>query len=176
MENKHMKILKNIGFWLALIIVLVTIYLSFATYLRWLPLSFRIGGLFFAHWLGIVGSLFIGIYSPIYYIVKRRYPKRIKGLVRIHVFGNLLSFMLISIHIAQQLGRPPQFYPDLGAGLALYIITLILVATGFIHRYGLLASLGRYQLPHRNKFTHVGLTLSFYIVIIVHALRNFGIL
>ena len=171
-----MKILKDIGFWLALIIVLVTIYLSFATYFRWLPLSFRIGGLFFAHWLGIVGASFIGIYTPIYYILKRRYPKRLKGLVKIHVFGNLLSFTLISIHIAQQLGRPPQFYPDLGAGLALYIITLILVATGFIHRYGLLASLGRYQMPHRNRFTHVALTLSFYIVIFVHALRNVGIL
>lgn len=171
-----MKILKDIGFWSALIIILLTIYLSVATYSHWLPLSFRIGGLFFPHWLGIIGALFIGIYAPIYYILKRRYPKRLKGLVKIHVFGNLLSFTLISIHIAQQLGRPPQFYPDLGAGLALYIITLILVITGFIHRYGLLARLGKYQIPHRNRFTHVALTLSFYIVIIVHALRNVGIL
>lgn len=171
-----MKILKNLGFWLAFIIILATIYLSVATYFRWLPISFRVGNLFFAHWLGIIGSVFIGIYTPLYYILKRRYPKKLKNLVRIHVFGNLLSFTLISIHIAQQLGRPPAFYPDLGAGLALYIITLILVATGFIHRYGLLASLGRYQMPHRNRFTHVALTLSFYIVIIVHALRNVGII
>jgi hypothetical protein len=171
-----MRILKNIGLWFALMIILATIYLSVAMYFRWLPLSFRLGGLFFAHWLGIVGSAFIAIYSPIYYVMKRRYPRRVKGLVRIHVFGNLLSFTFISIHIAQQLGRPPQFYPDLGAGLALYIITLILVATGFIHRYGLLARFGRYQLPHRNRFTHIALTLSFYIVVLVHALRNTGVI
>ncbi len=171
-----MKTLKDAGFWLALITILVTVCLSVGTYLRWLPLSFRIGELFFAHWLGIIGFLFIGIYTPTYYALKRRYSKRIKNLVGIHVFGNLLSFMLISIHTAQQLGRPPQFYPDLGTGLAVYIITLILVATGFVHRYGLLASLGKYQMPHRNRFTHVALTLSFYIVVIVHALRNLGFL
>ena len=171
-----MKTLKNFGFWLALIALLVTVYLSVAAYLRWLPLSFRVGALFFPHWLGIAGFLFIGIYTPTYYVLKRRYSKRIKNLVRIHVFGNLLSFMLISIHTAQQLGRPPQFYPDLGAGLALYVIVLVLVATGFIHRYGLLASFGKYQMPHRNRWTHVALTLSFYIVVVVHALRNFGVL
>jgi len=174
--NENLKKLKDIGFWLALIIILVTVYLSVATYLHWLPLSFRIGALFFPHWLGIIGFLFIGIYTPTYYVLKRRYPKGIRNLVGIHVFGNLLSFMLVSIHTAQQLGRPPQFYPDLGTGLVLYIITLILVATGFIHRYGLLASLGKYQMPHRNRFTHVALTLSFYIVIIVHVLRNLGLL
>jgi hypothetical protein len=174
--NENMKRLKDIGFWLALVIILVTIYLSVATYFKWLPLSFRIGALFFPHWLGIIGFLFIGIYTPTYYVLKRRYSKRLKGLVGIHVFGNLLSFTLISIHTAQQLGRPPQFYPDLGTGLVLYIITLILVATGFIHRYGLLASLGKYQMPHRNRFTHVALTLSLYIVIIVHALHNLGVL
>lgn len=171
-----MKPLKDFGFWSALITLLVTVYLSVAAYLRWLSLSFRIGALFFPHWLGITGFLFIGIYTPTYYVLKRRYSKRIKNLVRIHVFGNLLSFMLISIHTAQQLGRPPQFYPDLGAGLALYVIALILVATGFIHRYGLLARFGKYQMPHRNRWTHVALTLSFYIVVIVHALRNFGVL
>lgn len=171
-----MKTFKDIGFWLALIIILVTIYLSVATYFRWLPLSFRIDGLFFPHWLGILGALFIGTYTPVYYILKRRYPKRLKGLVRLHVFGNLLSFMLISIHIAQQLGRPPNIYPDLGEGLALYIITVILVATGFLHRFSLFASSGKYQIPHRNRFTHIALTLSFYIVIFVHGLHNVGVL
>jgi hypothetical protein len=168
--------LKRIDFWLALILVFVTVVLSVATYLHWLPLSFRIGALFFAHWLGIIGFLFISIYTPSYYVLKRRYPKRLKGLVQIHVFGNLLSFMLISIHTAQQFGRPPQFYPDLGTGLALYIITLILVATGFLHRYGLLTSMGKYQIPHRNRYVHVSLTMSFYIVVIIHVLRNLGLL
>jgi uncharacterized membrane protein YidH (DUF202 family) len=174
--NEDMNSLKKIDFWLALIIVLVTVVLSVAAYLHWIPLSFRIGALFFPHWLAIIGFLFIIIYTPSYYVLKRRHPRKLKGLVQIHVFGNLLSFMLISIHTAQQLGRPPQFYPDLGTGLALYIITLILVATGFLHRYGLLTGIGKYQIPHRNRYVHVALTLSLYIVIIIHVLRNLGLL
>ena len=35
--------------------------------------------------------------------------------------------MLISIHYAQQVGRPAAFYPDLGTGLALYIVMVTLV-------------------------------------------------
>ena len=169
---------KDLNLWAAIIIIFVTTYLSIATYLRWFNLRFQVGPFYFTHWLGWIGALFIAFYTPIYYVLKRRKPRLVKTLIKIHVFGNLLAVMLISIHYAQQMGRPAQFYPELGTGLTLYIVMFVLVATGFLHRFGILDKLGRYRiiLPHQNRFLHIAITLTFYIVIIVHALRNMGIL
>ena len=170
--------LRDLNLWAALTIILITIYLSVATFLHWFDLRFQVGPFYFTHWLGWIGALFIAFYTPIYYVLKRRNPRWVKILVKIHVFGNLLAVMLISIHYAQQMGRPAQFYPELGTGLTLYIVMFILVATGFLHRFGILSKLGRYRifLPHQNRFLHIAITLTFYIVIIVHVLRNVGIL
>jgi len=172
------KLLEDLNFWAAIIILLITTFLSVATFLRWFNLRFQIGPFSFTHWLGWIGALFIAFYTPIYYVLKRRNPQLVKTLIKIHVFGNLLSGMLISIHYAQQMGRPAEFYPDLGTGLILYIVMFILVATGFLHRFGMLEKLGRYRvfLPHQNRYLHIAITLTFYIVIIVHVLRNVGIL
>ncbi len=170
--------LKDINLWVALTIILVTTILSLATFFRWLRLRFQVGPFSFTHWLVWIGALFIAFYTPIYYILKRRNPRLVKILIKVHVFGNLLAVMLISIHYAQQMGRPAQFYPELGTGLTLYIVMFILVSTGFLHRFGILDKLGRYRiiLPHQNRFLHIAITLTFYLVIIVHALRNMGIL
>ena len=171
-------ILKDHNLWIALGIILITTYLSIATFLRWFNLRFKIGQFYFTHWLAWIGVLFIALYTPIYYYLKRRNPRLVKTLIKIHVFGNLLAVMLISIHYAQQMGRPAQFYPELGTGLTLYIVMFILVATGFLHRFGVLDNLGRFRiyLPHQNRFLHIAITLTFYIVIIVHVLRNVGVL
>ena len=181
MENpavERSSILKDHNFWIAMGIILITAYLSIATFLRWFNLRFQVGPFYFTHWLGWIGALFIALYTPIYYVLKRRNPRLVKTLIKVHVFGNLLAVMLISIHYAQQMGRPAQFYPELGTGLALYIVMFILVATGFLHRFGILDKLGRYRifLPHQNRYLHIAITLTFYIVVIVHALRNVGIL
>jgi uncharacterized membrane protein YidH (DUF202 family) len=170
-----MKISKDVEFWSASVIVLLTVFLSVATYLRWFRVNFYVGPFFLGHWLGWIGTIFIAFLTPSYYVLKRRYPKRLKSLLRIHMFGNLFSFMLISIHFAQQIGRPSQFYPDLGTGLILYVVVLILVSTGFFHRFRILESRKVYP-PHRNRFLHISITLSFYLVIIVHVLRNLRIL
>jgi hypothetical protein len=172
------KILKDRNLWVAVVLIIFTTIFSLATYLRWFQLRFKVGLFFFTHWLGWIGVFFIAIFTPIYYILKRRKPKLLKKLVKIHVFGNLTAVMLISIHYAQQMGRPAQFYPELGTGLALYIVMFILVATGFLHRFGILDKLGRYRifLPHQNRFLHISITLTFYTIVIIHALRNVGIL
>ena len=171
-------LLKDPNFWGALTLILITTILSIATFFRWVQLRFQVGPFYFTHWLGWIGALFIAFYTPVYYVLKRRNPRRIKTLIKIHVYGNLLAVMLISIHYAQQMGRPAQFYPDLGTGLVLYIVMFILVATGFLHRFGMLDRLGRYRifLPHQNRYLHVAITLTFYIVVVVHALRNVGLL
>lgn len=167
---------KNPRFYLTIILVSVLIVLLVAVYSDWLNLSFRINGLFFTHWLSWTGTLFISIYTPIYYIIKRLYPSQVKKLLDIHVFGNLLSFILISIHFAGQVGRPLQFYPEGRTGIALYTITLLTVASGIIHRFNLIPTFGRFQAPKRNRFVHVSLSLAFYIVIVVHVLHNIGYL
>jgi uncharacterized membrane protein YidH (DUF202 family) len=181
MESKIMErpsVFKDINFWAAFIIILVTTVLSMATFFRWIQLRFQVGPFYFTHWLGWIGASFIALYTPIYYTLKRRNPRLVKTLIKIHVFGNLLAVMLISIHYAQQMGRPPQFYPELGTGLTLYIVMFILVTTGFLHRFGILDKLGRFRvyLPHQNRYLHIAITLTFYIVIIVHVLRNVGFL
>jgi len=166
---------KDLNFWFALMMILVAIFLLVAVYFDWLGVSFFVGPLRFGHWLGVLGTLFIAFFTPAYYILKRRYQKRLKAMLNVHIFGNLFSFMLISVHFAQQISRPPQFYPDLGTGVILYIAMLILVSTGFLHRFKLLEGRRIYP-PHRNRFLHLSITLTFYLVIVFHALRNLGLI
>ena len=166
-----MKSLKDPSFWLAIVLLSASLYFSFATAFRWLDIRFRIGPYFVTHWLSWIGTLFVAVYTPLYYIVKRRRPHILKYLISIHMFGNLLSFMFISMHFFQQITRPPQFYPDLGTGVALYLVMLILISTGFLHRFQLLRSI----IPHQNRFLHISITLAFYVVIGIHILQGVGV-
>lgn len=75
--------------------------------------------------------------------------------------------MLISIHFTQQISRPPQSYPDLGTGIALYASMILLVASGFLLRFRGLKGLSR---PMR--YLHTGITLSFYLIILIHVLHG----
>jgi hypothetical protein len=76
------------------------------------------------------------------------------------------------MHLAQQLTRPAQFPPDLGTGIALYIVMLTLVITGFLHRFKIIPSVA----PHQNRFLHISVTSAFYIVIIIHILQGIRLL
>ena len=167
-----MRLSRDLEFWSACVIILGTGFLMIATYLHWVQLNFFVGAFRFAHWLVWIGTLYIAVVVPAYYIAKRRYPKRLKALVKIHVFGNLFAFMLISVHFAQQIGRPPQFFPDLGTGLALYIVMFLLTATGVFHRFKVIRSLR----PHLNRFVHISITMSFYTIIGIHILQGLNIL
>ena len=101
---------------------------------------------------------------------KRRAPLKMKALLRIHVYGNLLAFLLISIHFASQISRPT--LPDLGTGLALYIVMLLLTATGFLQRFRIVPGLKLQS----NRFLHVSVAISFYILIGMHILHGVGII
>ena len=166
-----MKLLKNPSFWISIIFLLSSLFFSLATAYRWLDIRFRIGPYYVTHWLSWVGTLFIAIYTPLHYIVKRRNPRILQYLIPIHMYGNLLSFMFISMHFFQQITRPPQFYPDLGTGVALYLVMLILALTGFLHRFQLLGK----TIPHQNRFLHISITLAFYIIIGIHILQGIGV-
>ena len=163
--------LRNPYLWAAVLILLVTFFLSFGTYIHWFQLGFFVGPYRFNHWLGWIGVLFVAIYTPLYYILKRGYAKRAKALLGSHVIGNLTSFMLISIHFASQISRPAQFFPDLGTGVVLYPIMIILVVTGIFQRFQIARNLGR-----KWRFLHTSLATSFYLVIFVHILQGLGVL
>jgi hypothetical protein len=163
---------RNWEFWASISIVVVAIVLSVSTALGWLAIRFRIGPYFVTHWLSWIGTLFIAVYTPLYYGVKRRRPHVLKRLITVHMIGNLLSFTFISMHFTQQITRPSRFYPDLGTGIALYLIMLVLVSTGFLHRFQLIPS----ARPHWNRYLHVSTTTAFYTVIVIHILQGIGII
>lgn len=165
-----MKLLRDLNFLAALAIILLTIILSAGISFHWLQLRFLLGPLTFSHWLSWIGTLFIAFYTPTYAIIKQHYPKRIKVLLEIHTLGNLLAFMLVSLHYFQQTLRG-------GTGEALYIALSILVLTGFITRFQILKKIGKYNLiePYVTRFIHISVTSAFYIVVIVHIFYHLGI-
>lgn len=165
LENKSF-LVETIYF---IIIVIITLFIFF----DFIDTGFFLGPLRFSHWMGIFGAVFIMLFTPLFYYLKRRYPKQYRVLMNIHVLGFTTSFLLVSMHFAGQLSRPLQFYPDLGAGLALYIIVVILVSTGYIFRYHPIKSKSGIISPHINRTLHLSLISGLYIVGIVHVLLNF---
>ena len=163
------KYYRNGSFWISMAIFIATAYLSLGTALRWFDIRVRVGPYFVTHWLSWIGTLFIAAYTPFYYVVKRRRPRFLNRLIATHMFGNLLSFTFISTHFAQQVSRTSV---DLGTGIALYVVMLVLVVTGFLHRFKIISSL----VPHHNRFLHISVTSAFYIVIIVHILQGIRLL
>ena len=163
---------KDSEFLLALLIVIVTALFMVAAFMHLINVSFFVGPLRFSHWLAIIGTSYIAIDTPAFVVLKRFYPEKFKGLLRYHIFGNLLFFTLISIHFAGQLGRSVAFFPSLGTGLAIYIAMTLEVISGFAERFPLIK-----QIDHKtNKFIHASLVMVFFLVIIFHVLITLGIL
>jgi len=150
--------------------VLAIVVVSVGSYLRWWDLGFHVASLRLAHWLAYIATGYIAIFTPIYARLKRRSPGRFRTLLNIHVFGNLVAFLLISMHYAHHMGRPPEFPPTIGTGLTLYVILAIMVLTGLMQRFRLAT-----RLQKTWRFVHVGLSLSFYIVVIMHILITLGV-
>ncbi|MFP3879555.1 MAG: hypothetical protein ACLFVA_01185 [Dehalococcoidia bacterium] len=156
---------------ISVLIIVATVVLSVGTYNRWWDLRLDIGPVYLDHLLGWIGFAFIGIYTPIYSYAKRRLPGKFKFLLNTHNVGNLVAFMLISMHFTQQIGRPAEFYPNLGTGVALYISVCLMVVTGFLMRFRLVKRLSKTW-----RFVHTSFVLPFYILILVHALQNTGVI
>jgi len=163
---------KEPEFLIALIIVIITALVMVAAFLNWINVSFFVGPLRFSHWLAIIGTSYIAIGTPAFVVFKRYYPEKYKGLLRYHIFGNLLFFSLVSIHFSGQLGRSVLSFPSLGTGLAIYISMTLEVISGFAERFPLIK-----QIDHKaNKFIHASLVMVFFLVIVFHVLITLGIL
>lgn len=162
--------MKRSGLVIASLLVLTSLILMIIIYFDLVDVGFVVGSYRFHHWSVILGSFYVAAVTPFFSLLKRSKPNNLKTIFRIHVFGNLLAFLLVSVHFAGQLSRPLEFYPDLGSGIGLYATLGLLVFTGFFLRFGLVAgSLRRFL-----KLFHVVAVLFFYLFIVIHALHGFG--
>lgn len=153
------------------ILLLISIAFFALVFYDYLNISSTYGPYRISHWLAWIGTGFIALYTPIYAILKRKRPKQMKSLLTVHVYGNLLAFIPITMHFAQQISRPVQFYPDLGTGITLYPVVLLLVLTGIMQKYGLPKRFGK-----QKRFVHVAIAFSFYLIIVTHILQGLQVL
>ena len=167
-----MKTLKRLGLIVAVFLVLVSLILMGLIYFDFINVSFAVETYRLHHWSAIIGSFYVAVITPFFAVLKRSKPDSLRTLFRVHVFGNLLVFLLVSVHFAGQLSRPLEFYPDLGSGVGLFSAMSLLVFTGFFLRYGLVTG----GLRRSLRVIHVLAVLSFYLVIVFHALHGFGII
>ncbi len=168
----RLKETRNWELWLATIAIVLTVFLMFAYYNRWFSFADRVGPFRIIHYIAFAGTLYIAFGVILFSFLKRRTPKKYKLLLRVHGFGNLIAFILISMHFAGQVGRPADFYPTFGTGLALYIGMVSLVGTGLCLRFNLIQRLN----PATNRFVHAGLAFTFYLIIFVHILHGLNII
>jgi hypothetical protein len=123
------------------------------------------------HWIGWIGTIYIAIATPAQPLIKRRTPIHLRKSLPIHMMGNLLAVLLVSIHFAHQITRSASNYPELGTGVVLYATMILLVATGAIAFSGI--AKGQVKKLH---FLHASFALTFYTVIVVHILHGLSII
>lgn len=159
------------SFWIALLVIATTAFMMYAVYADLVELHVYVGPYYIHHWLSWTGTIFITFFTPFYYWMKHRSPKSLRTLLTVHVFGNLFSFMFVSIHFTQQISRPARFYPDLGTGIVLYPSLLLMVLTGFLLRFQ-----PNQQFNRIYRFIHLSLTVTFYMIILVHVLHGLEVI
>ncbi|MFO7953121.1 MAG: hypothetical protein R6U91_10025 [Bacillota bacterium] len=152
-------------------LLVIIILASVGTYFRIWDLHFTIGPFYLHHWGSIIGGLYLLFSTAIYAYIKRNLKVKKKTLLQVHVFGNLIAILLISIHFAQQVGRPAEFAPDIGTGLATFLLLIAILATGIMIRFGISP-----QKRDSWYLIHGGFALSLFIVVIIHTLINLGLL
>ena len=164
-------VLRDPFFWVAIVLLSLTDVLFIGTVLDWFDFGVVVGAYRLNHWLSWIGFGFILIHVPLFVTLKRKYVNKIRLFLGVHVLGNLLSFLLITVHFASQISRSPEFYPDLGTGITLYVFILTLVTTGFLQRFNLLS-----RFRKNWRFLHTSSVLALFVIIIIHILHGIRIL
>src|SRR4030065_1770256 len=141
---------KEKDFWVATAILAATVTVMLVVILHWVRIGFFVGPFRLNPWFVWIATISVAIAVPTIAILKKRHPQRYKTLFRTHVFGNLLAFMLISLHFASQISRPATSYPELGTGLVLYIAMVLLVGTGILQSFHLPPKIK----PQTYRFLH----------------------
>lgn len=153
------------NFWGIIFIFLLAVHINTALYFERFDIDFIFLSIEFPHLLGIFSALFVVIFTPIFYVLKRRNVKLYRTLIKLHMFGNATSLLLASMHVVFRLIRRP-----VGIGLIMLIILTLLVLSGFTFKFNLLKPIGKYvkKTPHYNRYFHVSLTVSFYLAFLIH--------
>ena len=123
------------------------------------------------HWIGWIGTLYIAFATPFLPIVRRKAPIYFENTLNIHIIGNLVAVLLVSVHFAHQVTRSASSYPDLGTGVVLYAAMILLVATGILRYSGI----GK-QFAKQIIFLHPAFAVTFYLVIILHILHGISLI
>jgi hypothetical protein len=157
--------------WVALSIILVAAISIIVVYLRIARIPFYYLDILGAqnsaiHWLGWAGALIILATTTLYSLRKRTRHLASSRLLKLHAFGNLFGFLLISVHFVHEVTRPASSYPVLGTGIVLYSAMLILVLTGFALFFLVKPSWVRYY-----KFLHPAAAFTLLLVIVMHIIH-----
>jgi hypothetical protein len=162
---------QSLEFWLTFTILCVTVTASILAYIFWYNLLFFVGPYLFIHWLGITATTFIIFSTPIYYVLKRKKPQNSKFILRIHVFGNLMAFLLISLHFAQNVGRLAGAPERLGNGVLLYWVLFFIMLTGIIEKFPTNRKLAKF-----SRITHRYSVILLYLAVLIHVLDGLNII
>ena len=154
------------NFWVVVAMVLIAIGIIFFTYSEMYPVETPVGPLPFHHWMSISGASIITVLIPAYILLKRYNQHLRKSLFKIHIYGNLFAFLLISIHFAHHTSEGIDPVIDTGTGFLQYGVVLLLITTGIIRRFQFASVYSQAW-----RFLHAGLTISFYLIIINHIIR-----
>jgi len=141
------------------------------TYMGLWDLHFTVGAIFFHHLVAQIGGAYLFIATIVFVYMKRKTAVNRGTLLKVHVFGHLMALILVVTHFALHLNRAVAFSAGLGTGLATFLLLAVLIATGFLMRFGLLPKKRTYW--HQ---IHVGMSLSFFIVLAIHTLEKIGFL
>ena len=57
------------------------------------------------HWIGWIGTLYIAFATPFLPIIRRKAPIHFGKTLNIHIIGNLVAVLLVSVHFAHQVTR-----------------------------------------------------------------------
>ena len=163
---------KENDFWICGLILTVTVFLIIAKILDSVNFGFFVGPFRLHHWFVLIGALYLVLAVPVFSISRRRHPNHARSLLRLHMFGNLSAFALISLHFTSEISRPVEYFPNLGTGLASYIALILLVATGIFQRFPLTLKIR----AQTYRFLHTGAAVTVYLIIVIHILHGLGLL
>lgn len=118
------------------------------------------------HWLSWGGAGFIALFTPAFYVPKRKRMAH-RGVLLLHVYGGLLAFAAISFHFARHITRSEFVEP--GTGATLYAAVVLSVITGVFMQHRLLSRGMR-----EWRLLHTGAAVTFYLGIVAHVVVRAG--
>jgi len=119
------------------------------------------------HWIGWIGMGYLLVFMALSVVSKRKAIKLYPKLFRVHVIGNLLATLFVTVHFMQQITRPAENYPDLGTGVILFISVMGLALSGYGTAFRFFRTEGK-----KARFLHTSLAVTFLIVVIWHIIHG----